>query len=511
MSRPLRMGPAAAVVSASVLLSRLLGLGREALLASLIGVNAEGDLYRQAFLLPDFLNYLLAGAFLTITLIPILSRHVEEGDSDAVNRAFTSVFRFVGIAVLIITVLMWIGAGPLVSLLFPETVDHARLVSLTRLALPAQVFLVLGALLMAVQYTHRRFVFPAMAPLIYNIAIIGGGLIGAAMGEASPEAFILGAVIGSAIGNFGLQWFGARGTGTRLVRVPRGESSVKEYLLLALPLMLGQSIAVLDEQFVRIFAQIEEGATSALAFARQLNMVPVGVIAQAAGVAAFPFMARLWARGDNKGLIETTGRAARNTLFVAAAAMAALIVVAQPLVRVLYQYGEFSSSDSVLVASLLTIYAFSIPAWGVQAILSRHFYAKRRMWTPVLIGTAGTLIAIPVWIGLYRAMGVEGFALASVLVISSYALALIVAWGYDSGWAAVRRLLPSLVRGLISAGVAILVGLPLVNLVLGSGDITVLRGLGAASLGAISALAGFLGVAYLLKSPELDEVRRRRS
>ena len=81
MSPPLRMGPAAAVVSASVLLSRLLGLGREALLASLIGVNAEGDLYRQAFLLPDCLNCLLAVAFLTITLIPILSRHVEKGDS----------------------------------------------------------------------------------------------------------------------------------------------------------------------------------------------------------------------------------------------------------------------------------------------------------------------------------------------------------------------------------------------------------------------------------------------
>ena len=86
MSRPMKMGAAAAVISASVLLSRLLGLGREALLAALIGVNAEGDLYRQAFLIPDFLNYLLAGAFLTITLIPILSRHLEREDPEAASR-----------------------------------------------------------------------------------------------------------------------------------------------------------------------------------------------------------------------------------------------------------------------------------------------------------------------------------------------------------------------------------------------------------------------------------------
>ena len=249
------MGAAAAVVSASILISRLLGLGREALLATLIGVNTEGDLYRQAFLIPDFLNYLLAGAYLTITLIPILSRHLEQEDPDGASRAFTSVFRFVAWAILGLTTVMWLAAEPMVSLIFRSVPDPERLVSLTRLVLPAQVFLVMGALLMAVQYTHRRFLMPALAPIVYNVGIIAGGLIGVAMGEPGPEAFLWGAVIGSAVGNFGLQWIGARATGTWLTHVPRGTSSVKEYLILALPLMLGQSIAVLDEQFVRLFAR----------------------------------------------------------------------------------------------------------------------------------------------------------------------------------------------------------------------------------------------------------------
>ena len=395
MSRPLKMGAAAGVVAASVLFSRLLGLGRESILATLIGIGEETDLYRQAFLIPDLLNYLLAGAYLTITLVPILSRHLERDDPEAASRAFTSVFRFVGWTILGLTALMWVAAEPLVSLIFGRVPDPDRLVSLTRMVLPAQVFLVSGAILMAVQYTHKRFVIPALAPLVYNLGIIAGGLVGMWSGDPSPESFLIGAVVGAAVGNFGMQWFGAKRTGTWFAPV-QGQSAVGEYLVLAIPLMIGQSVAVLDEQFVKLFGQVEPGATAALGYARRLNMVPIGVIAQAAGVAAFPFLASLYARGADRELIETTGRAARKTIFVAAAATAGVVVLARPLVRLIYGYGEFSAADADLVATLLMIFAFSIPAWGLHQLLARHFYAKRKMWTPVLVGTAFSVIAVPV-------------------------------------------------------------------------------------------------------------------
>ncbi|HSM44099.1 MAG TPA: lipid II flippase MurJ, partial [Acidimicrobiia bacterium] len=221
MRKPIGIGAAAAVIAGSVLLSRLLGLGRDALIAGLIGANAESDLYYHAFLIPDLLNYFLAGAYLTITLVPILSRHLEMGDVAAASRAFTSVFRFVAVAIVALTAAMWVLAGPLVDLLFPEVEEVDRLVSMTRIVLPAQIFLVLGALLMAVQYTHKRFVIPASAPLIYNLGIILGGVAGAAMGEATPESFLVGAVAGAAVGNFGLQWLGARRTGTWFTSVER--------------------------------------------------------------------------------------------------------------------------------------------------------------------------------------------------------------------------------------------------------------------------------------------------
>lgn len=505
------MRTAAAVVAGSVLLSRILGLGRDALLAALIGRTAETDLYVDAFLIPDFLNYLLAGAYLTITLVPILSRHLEAGDDRGASRAFTSVFRFMGLAVLALTGLMWIFAGRLVDLVFPGVDDPVRLTSMTRLVLPAQVFLVAGALLMAVQYTHKRFVIPAIAPLVYNLGIIAGGLIGWAGGDPSPEAFLIGAVAGAAVGNFGLQWLGARRTGTWLMRPAKGESAVGEYLWLALPLMIGQSVAVLDEQFVRIFGQVDTAATAALYFARRVNMVPVGVIAQAAGVAAFPFLASLAARGADEELIETTGRAARKTLFVAAAATAGLVVLARPMIRLFYQYGAFSSEDTELVATLLTIYAFSVPAWGMHQLLARHFYAKRKMWTPVLVGTVFTLVAIPAWLGLYQVYDIEGYALASTLVMVAYSLGMLVAWGFDSGWAPVRRLLPAFVRGMVSAGVAAALGLVVTNAILGEDPMTVLSGLGVGLLGGLTALAAYLGSSALLRSPEMREVLGRRT
>ncbi len=509
MSRPLKMGAAALVVAASVLLSRVLGLLREILLATLIGVNVEGDLYRQAFLIPDFLNYLLAGAYLTITLIPILSRHLAQGDLRAASEAFTSVFRFVAVAVLGLTALMWVFAQPLVGLVFPEVVEEqARLVSLTRLVLPAQVFLVLGALLMAVQYTHRRFLIPAMAPLIYNLGIIAGGLLVALAGDPSPEGFLWGAVIGSAVGNFAFQAYGARRTGTWLIR-HRVESSVGEYLLLALPLMIGQSIAALDEQFVRFFGQVEEGATSALSFARQLNMLPVGVIGQAAGVAAFPFLAALAARGNDVGLARTTTRASRITVYVSFLAVALFYAVSLPLVRLLYRWGEFTDTDAVIVAGLLAIYAFSIPAWGLHQIMARQFYARRNMWTPVVIGTAVTIGAIPLWLWLRDLRGVEGMALASTIAMTTYAVALVVAWWLKGGRGHLAPLGYTVARGALVATAAGWLGRQVVVRLGGTEVLTFGEALGTLVFGTATVLAMFILGSMAVRSPEIREVFRR--
>jgi hypothetical protein len=137
------------------------------------------------------------------------------------------------------------------------------------------------------------------------------------------------------------------------------------------------------------------------------------------------------------------------------------------------------------------------------------------MWVPVGVGTVSTVIAIPTWLLLYQAMGTEGFALASTLTMTGYALALLVAWGRDAGWDAVRRIVPSFGRGLIAAAIAAVATVPLVNALGGSEPGGPAVALGIAAIGTVTTLAVFLLVARILKAPELDalqaRVRSRRS
>lgn len=457
--RTLGLGQAALVVSASVLASRLLGLLRETLLAALLGVSVEGDLYRYAFLIPDLINYLLAGGFLSITLIPLLARRVEAGDEPGLWADFSTVFRLVGGAILALTAAMFVFARPVARLLFPalDLGDLDAVVRLTRIVLPAQIFFVIGSLFMAVQYVRRQFLIPALAPVVYNLGIICGGLLGAALGEPGPDGFIWGALLGAGVGSFGLQWWGAQRSGLRLVR--SRTPVVSEYLTLALPLMVGQSIAVLDEQFPRFFGQVVgEGAASSLSLARMLNMLPVGMIAQAAAVASFPFLATLVAGGREQEVDRVTIRSLRTTVAVALAASATFWAASRPLVRIAYQWGAFDRAASEVVAGLLAIFALSIPAWGIHQVIARWFYAHRRMWTPVVIGTGVSIVAIPFTFLLADRLGAAGVAAASTIMIWVYTAAMSTAWWIGDGSHRRVALLDAIFRGAIPAVLAGLAG-----------------------------------------------------
>ena len=336
---------AALVVSGGILLSRIIGYLRTAFIGAELSIGSDTDLYVAAFTIPDYLFFLMAGGYLSITLVPILASRLADGGPEHARHAFTAVFRFVLVLMLVATAIGVALAGPITELLFPRYTPAQvdRLVPMMRITFVSQIFFVAGTLYMAAQYASRRFLIPTMAPIIYNVAIIGGGLIGAARGETTPEAFIWGGLAGAIIGNFALQVWGARTCGIWLVRGgERRHPAVREYLTLAIPLMIGQSAVALDEQWPRVFGQFAgEGAQAGLVFARQLNMVPVGVIAQAAGVAAFPFLAGLAAEGKLGELATTVRRSVRGALAIGALAGGLVVALSDPIVRIAYQYGQF--------------------------------------------------------------------------------------------------------------------------------------------------------------------------
>jgi putative peptidoglycan lipid II flippase len=183
-----RIGAAAALLAGSVLLSRVIGYVREMVLAWQVGVSAEMDAYRAAFMLPDVLNHLLAGGALSIAFIPLYTRmRQQRGEADA-ERFMATVLGTLGLAALLFTALIWLYAEPLVGFLFDgmEPEIRALTVRLTRIVLPAQVFFVAGGILRGALMARGRFGAQAAAPLVYNLAIIGAGL---GLGSG-PEGFI---------------------------------------------------------------------------------------------------------------------------------------------------------------------------------------------------------------------------------------------------------------------------------------------------------------------------------
>jgi putative peptidoglycan lipid II flippase len=446
------MGTAALIVSAGVLISRILGQLREIIFASLLGATGSTDEYVAAFAIPDFLNYLLAGGFLSITFIPILSRYLADDDEEGGWEALSAIIRPVAAGLIGLIVVGWVLAPRIIGALFPRfnAGQIANTIHYTRIVLPAQLFFVLGALFAAVQYTKGVFAIPTLAPIIYNLGIITGGVGYAVVtGNPSPEGFIWGALCGAFLGNFVLQWWGARRVGMRLdLRIPWRNPVLKEYLLIAFPLMIGQSIVVLDETFMKVFGQfVGSGAATELNYARRTMLVPVGVIAQAAGVATYPFLARLFAEGKVEAMKNAVDRALRYVLVFSMAAAALVAAMTVPVVRALFQRGDFTAANTVGTADALFFYAFAIPVWGGLQILNRAFYARREMWTPVVVGTAATVAAIPLYVIFENVFALRGVALASTVALGIYTGILAAVWyGEADGTARVRRVFSTVGR-----------------------------------------------------------------
>ena len=212
-----KMGAAALIMGFSVLLSRFMGLARDKVISWQVGAAGESDIYFTAFVVPDFINYLLAGGYISITLIPLLSALFEEDEEDG-WRFFGAVFTWATLAILGLAVLGWLFAAPLARLVAPGfTVEqHARLAHFLRIVLPAQIFFLPGACLSALLYIRRQFAVPALMPLIYNGFILLGGMLLPALGLArGMEGFCWGVLAGAFAGAFLLPCIAARKGGLK--------------------------------------------------------------------------------------------------------------------------------------------------------------------------------------------------------------------------------------------------------------------------------------------------------
>ncbi|MFH0903001.1 MAG: lipid II flippase MurJ [Pseudomonadota bacterium] len=422
-----RLGAAALLLTSAMFLSRIIGYLREAFVAARFGANGSTDAFYAAFTIPDWLNYLVAGGTLSVTLLPIYARYLAARDEHQANRVFSAVATLLLalLAALVVAAEAW--ARPLCAWFF-HRLDASALESCiryTRILLPAQLFFVAGGLASATLLARGRFVAIAIAPLIYNGGIIAGGvLLGARLGA---EGLAWGALAGALAGPLLIPAIGAWQAGARLhFAFSWRHPAVSEWVRLSLPLMVGVSLITADDWLIRYFAGGDPGAITRLSYAKRLVTVPIAIAGQAVGQASMPFFARLFAEGKRDELADTVHRTIRGVAVVSLLVAAWMIAVAHPLVDLLFRRGEFRTADVAPTALYLAVFTAAVPLWSVQGLASRAFYAARNTLTPMVAGTVVTAASVPIYAILYNAGGPAGLALASGLGILTHTVVLLV-------------------------------------------------------------------------------------
>jgi putative peptidoglycan lipid II flippase len=416
---------ASLIMMASVLLSRVMGLLREMVIAYVGGTKGGVDAYQLAFVLPEILNHMVATGFLSVTFIPIFSEYLAQERESEGWRVFSIILNGFGVFLAVLILGACIFTDPLMSLVAPGIQDPAvrvLAVRMTRIALPAQFFFFMGSLLMAVQFAKERFIFPAVAPVVYNFSIIAGGLL---LGPwVGMEGFSWGVLVGAFAGNFMVQWVGARRAGMRYqVAVAFNHPDVKRYLRLTLPLVLGLTMTFSTEFFFRFFGSyLPKGSIAALNYGLRLTFLLVGIFGQAVGTATYPFMSRLVAEGRIHETNELLNRTLRYLSVVIPFAVL-LMVLRHEVVFILFQRGQFDSAATTLTSHLLPFLLVGAFAFSAQTVVVRAYYATQNTLLPALVGTAAVLLSIPFYVlGLERlgaagvALGVSLSALLQVIV-----------------------------------------------------------------------------------------------
>ncbi len=449
-----RVAGAALLLAASVLLSRLLGFARDVVLAGLIGRNAHTDAYSAGFMLPDLLNHLLAGGALSVAFLPVYERIRRKRGTNAADRFTATAFGTMAVIAAVLTAVLFVWADPLVRWQFgfpPEV--HALTVRLTRIVLPAQICFVAGGVVRAALMADGHFRSQAAAPLLYNLGIIAGGI--ALAGATGVEGFAWGALGGAVVGALGSALWEARGRTPVGFRVAPADPDFRAYLLLAAPLALGASLLTVDEWYDRWFgARLGEGTIATLRYARQLMLIPVALVGQAVATAALPTLSRFVAEGRREELDALVNRSLQASLAIGLLLGAGLFALAGPAVAFVYVRGAFTPADAAPVAEALRVFAWAVPAWILQTLAVRPFYARGEMWRPMGLATVVSLGAIPAYAALGRSLGGTGLALAGTLSITASALVIL---GFARRWhgaPSLRALLGTALRALAAAAPA---------------------------------------------------------
>lgn len=446
------------VVSGAFVASRVLGLVRENLIAREFGAGPTLDAYVAAFRIPDLLFLVIMAGSFGAAFIPVFSGYLTRGREDLAWRLASAVLTFSAIATAVLAVITFALADILSQQLLMRGADPAAqdlCADLMRILVLSPILLGLGIAAKGILEAQDSFLLPALAPLIYNVAIVFAAAF--LTGEYGIKGLAYGVVAGgflhAAIQVPGLLRSRMRYVPTISLDTP-GLARVGSLLL---PRVIGQAAFQINFIVVTFFATREgSGVVSAFNFAWQLLMLPHGVVALSISTVVFPSLARLHERGDSYQFQRTFSRALRPLIFLSLPAATILFAFRSSIIQVLLENGEFDANDVRVTANALAFFAAGLLAYAVAEVLTRVFYSMNDTRTPVIAGVstiALNIVLCGLLVGRFEAAGLA-LSLSLTTAIEGLILLIVLIYrlgGFDPGFGfwIFRALLPTAAMGLV--------------------------------------------------------------
>ncbi|MGB4504905.1 MAG: murein biosynthesis integral membrane protein MurJ [Syntrophaceticus sp.] len=462
MSEREKIARAVGIISIAMVVARILGYVRDALLYYIFGQNRVTDIYNAAFSIPDFIYMILIGGALSSAFIPVFGGYIAKGEEEEGWQVASIMLNLVVVLMVAAITLGMIFTPQLINLLVPgfNAGEMDMTVYLTRIMFFQTFFMGLSGVTVGILNSYKHFSAPALGSVLYNLSVVViGGLLGPRIGIV---AFAIGVVVGAVL-NLAVQLPPLLRLGIRYRPVlDLSHPGIRQIGVLVFPVLIGLSVSQFN-LFVsqNLASGLPGGQLAALRTAQRIMQLPIGIFAVAIGTAIFPTLTEQSARQEMAEFRRTFSLGIRAINFLTIPCVAGLIAIGLPAIRLFFQMGKFTPESTLATSTALFYYSFGIIGYAGSQVLNRVYYSLKDTKTPVVVGIATVFLNIILNLWLVKPMGHNGLALAYSLVGIVNMLALLFLLRAKLGYIDGRRIafsaIGSAAASLATGGVAYLV------------------------------------------------------
>jgi putative peptidoglycan lipid II flippase len=419
-----RLAVSTAIFAVATGLSRALGLVRQIVVAYYFGTAGRINAFTVAYQLPNLVANLAASSALSSAFVPVFSDLIEKGERRRAWRVASSLFWLMLLALTALTALFILVAPWIIGIFGNPGHDRPLAVGLSRVLFPLVALLGVSGVVVGILNTYDHFTVPALSPVFWNIAIIAGLALGVPH-EGSPSAklyvYAASVLVATVIQVLlPLPWLRGLERGEERLRVVLDwrDPAVARVFKLMIPVALGVGLINVNALIDTFFASrlIDANlAPAAIQNAFLIYMFPQGMFSVAIATVLFPTLSRLASRGDMTGFGDTVSRGVRQIAFLLIPTAVVSAILAEPIVRVLYQRGHWHAAQTPVVAAALAAFSAGLVFNGWMLMLNRAFFSLQDNWTPTAVALANLFVNALLDLAFYR-FGTWGIPLSTAVV-----------------------------------------------------------------------------------------------